>query len=116
VPANRIIVKMQTNVGDIDLGDFTDISKTFADPFFGNANKTTPTRWKVQHLEGNNWIDSYVFTENDTRDDGSPIITHDGYVELQYRLKNIPDNFKDSFVFAETFSSSTLLPNESING
>jgi hypothetical protein len=116
VPANRIIVKMQTNVGDIDLGDFTDISRTFADPFFGNANKTTPTRWKVQHLEGNNWIDSYVFTENDTRDDGSPIITHDGYVELQYRLKNIPDNFKDSFVFAETFSSSTLLPNESING
>ena len=116
VPANRIIVKMQTNVGDIDLGDFTDISRTFADPFFGNANKTTPTRWKVQHLEGNNWTDSYVFTENDTRDDGSPIITHDGYVELQYRLKNIPDNFKDSFVFAETLSSSTLLPTESING
>jgi len=116
VPANRIIVKMQTNVGDIDLGDFTDISRTFEDPFFGNANKTTPTRWKVQHLEDNNWVDSYVFTENDTRDDGSPIITHDGYVELQYRLKNIPDNFKDSFVFAKTFSSSTLLPNESING
>jgi hypothetical protein len=116
VPANRIIVKMQTNVGDIDLGDFTDISKTFADPFFGNANKTTPTRWKVQHLEGDNWVDSYVFTENDTRDDGSAIITHDGYVELQYRLKNIPDSFKDSFVFAETFSSSTLLPSESING
>jgi hypothetical protein len=116
VPANRIIIKMQTNVGDIDLGDFTDISRTFADPFFGNANKTTPTRWKVQHLEGDNWVDSYVFTENDTRDDGSPIISHDGYVELQYRLKNIPDNFKDSFVFAETFSSSTLLPTESING
>jgi hypothetical protein len=116
VPANRIIVKMQTNVGDIDLGDFTDISRTFEDPFFGNVNKTTPTRWKVQHLEENNWVDSYVFTENDTRDDGSPIIAHDGYVELQYRLKNIPDNFKDSFVFAETFSSSTLLPTESING
>ena len=116
VPANRIIVKMQTNVGDIDLGDFTDISRTFTDPFFGNANKTTPTRWRVQHLEGDNWVDSYVFTENDTRDDGSAIITHDGYVELQYRLKNIPDSFKDSFVFAKTFSSSTLLPTESING
>jgi hypothetical protein len=107
---------MQTNVGDINLGDFTDISRTFADPFFGNANKTTPTRWKVQYLEENNWVDAYVFTENDVREDGSPIITHDGYVELQYRLKNIPDNFKNSFVFAETFSSSTLLPNESING
>jgi len=116
VPANRIIVKMQTNVGDIDLGDFTDISRTFADPFFGNANKTTPTRWKVQYLEGNNWIDAYVFTENDVRDNGSPIITHDGYVELQYRVKNIPTNFNDSFIHVETLSSSTLLPNESING
>jgi hypothetical protein len=116
VPANRIIIKMQTNIGDIDLGDFTDISKTFSDPFFGDANKTTPTRWKVQYLEEDNWVDAYVFTENDVRDDGSAIIAHDGYVELQYRLKNIPDNFKDSFVFAETFSSSTLLPTESING
>ena len=116
VPANRIIVKMQTNVGDINLGVFTDISKTFEDPFFGNANKTTPTRWKIQHLEGNNWADSYVFTENDTRDNGSPIITHDGYVELQYRIKNIPINFNDSFIHVETISSSTLLPNESING
>jgi len=116
VPANRIIIKMQTNVGDINLGDFTDISRTFADPFFGNENKTTPTRWKVQYLEGNNWIDAYVFTENDVRDDGSPIITHDGYVELQYRIKNIPTNFNDSFIHVETISSSTLLPNESING
>jgi hypothetical protein len=116
VPANRIIVKMQTNVGDINLGAFTDISKTFNDPFFGNENKTTPTRWKIQHLEENNWVDSYVFTENDTRDNGSPIITHDGYVELQYRIKNIPTNFNNSFIHVETISSSTLLPNESING
>ena len=116
VPANRIIVKMQTNVGDINLGDFTDISRTFADPFFGNENKTTPTRWKVQYLEGSNWVDAYVFTENDVRDDGSPVIAHDGYVELQYRIKNIPTNFNDSFIHVETLSSSTLLPNESING
>lgn len=116
VPANRIIVKMQTNVGDIDLGDFTDISRTFTDPFFGNANKTTPTRWKVQYLEENNWVDAYVFTENDTRSDGSPVIAHDGYVELQYRVKNIPTTFEDSFIHVETLSSSTLLPVESING
>ena len=116
VPANRIIVKMQTNIGDIDLGDFTDISRTFADPLYGNVNKTTPTRWKIQYLEENNWIDAYIFNENDVREDGSAIITHDGYVELQYALKNIPDKFKDSFVIAETFSSSTLLPTKSING
>jgi hypothetical protein len=116
IPANRIIVKMQTNVGDIDLGDFTDISKTFPDPFYGNINKTTPTRWKVQYLEEDNWVDAYIFNENDLRDNGSPIISHDGYVELQYGLKNIPDNFKDSFIFAETLSSTTLLPSESLNG
>ena len=116
VPTNRIIVKMQTNVGDIDLGDFTDISKTFADPLYGDVNKTTPTRWKIQYLEENDWVDAYVFNENDLREDGSAIISNDGYVELQYALKNIPDKFKDTFVIAETFSSLTLLPTESIHG
>ena len=116
VPTNRIVVKMQTNVGDIDLGDFTDNSKTFTDPLYGNANKTTPTRWKIQYLEENNWTDAYIFNENDLRENGLPIISSNGYVELQYALKNIPDKFKDSFVIAETFSSATLLPTESVNG
>jgi hypothetical protein len=116
VPTNRIVVKMQTNVGDINLGDFTDISRTFADPLYGNANKTTPTRWKIQYLEGDNWADAYAFNENDLREDGSEIISNDGYIELQYALKNIPDKFKDNFVLAETFSSSTLLPTESVDG
>jgi len=116
VPTNRIIIKMQTNVGDIDLGDFTDISKTFPDPLYGNINKTTPTRWKVQYLEENNWNDAYIFNENDLRENGSAIISNDGYVELQYGLKNIPNKFKDTFIIAEIFSSSTLLPTESVNG
>ena len=116
VPANRIIVKMQTNVGDIDLGTFTDISKTFPDPFYGDNNRTTPTRWRIQYLNGDNWTDAYVFNENDLREDGSQIVKNDGYVELQYGLTNLPDNFKDSFVFAETLSSSTLLPTVSITG
>jgi hypothetical protein len=116
VPANRIIVKMQTNVGDIDLGTFTDISKTFPDPFYGDNNRTTPTRWKIQYLNGDNWTDAYVFNENDLREDGSQIVKNDGYVELQYGLTNLPDNFKDTFVFAETLSSSTLLPTVSITG
>ena len=116
VPANRIIVKMQTNVGDIDLGTFTDISKTFSDPFYGDSNRTTPTRWKIQYLDSNNWIDAYVFNENDLREDGTQIIKNDGYIELQYGLINIPDKFKDTFVFAETISSATLLPDQSING
>jgi hypothetical protein len=111
VPTNRLVVKMQTNVGDIELGDFTDISKTFADPFFGNSNKTTPTRWRIQYLDENNWTDAYVINENDLREDGTDIVKPDGYVELQYGIKNIPDNFQDTFIFAETLSSSTLLTN-----
>ena len=116
IPTNRLIVKMQTNIGDIDFGNFKDISKIFSDPFYGNANKTTPARWKIQILEENNWIDAYVFNENDLREDGSEIIPHDGYVELQYGIKNIPDKFKDIFFQAGTYSSSTLLPDTSING
>ena len=40
IPANRIIVKMQTNVGDVDLAPFTNFSSTFADPLYGDENKT----------------------------------------------------------------------------
>ena len=116
VPTNRIIVKMQTNVGDIDLGTFTDISKTFTDPFYGDSNRTTPTRWRIQYLDGNNWTDAYIFNENDLRENGTQIVKHDGYVELQYGLTNIPDKFKDTFVFAETIASATLLPDQSFNG
>jgi hypothetical protein len=116
VPTNRIVVKMQTNVGDIDLGTFTDISKTFADPFYGDNNRTTPTRWRIQYLDADNWTDAYIFNENDLREDGTQIVKHDGYVELQYGLTNIPDKFKDTFIFAETFASATLLPDKSING
>ena len=115
VPANRLIIKMQTNVGDIDQGPFTTPTGSIADPLFGTANRTTPARWRVQYLEDNNWTDAYVFTENDLREDGSQVIGSDGYVELQYGLI-IPETYKDTFVFAETLSSESLLPTESING
>jgi hypothetical protein len=115
VPANRLIIKMQTNVGDVDQGPFTTASGSIDDPLFGNANRTTPARWRIQYLEDNNWTDAYVFTENDLREDGSQVIGSDGYVELQYGLI-IPEIYKDVFVFAETMSSESLLPTESING
>jgi len=115
VPANRIIVKMQTGVGTVDLGPFTTATGTQADPLFGNANKTTPARWRVQYLNGDNWVDAYTFRENDTRADGSAIIGPDGYVELQYGLI-VPDAYKDIYRFAETLSSTTLLPEASLLG
>ena len=115
VPANRLVVKMQTNVGTVDLTNFTNFSSTTPDPLYGDTNKTTPKRWKIQYLKNNNWVDAYSFNENSTRSDGTQIIQPDGYVELEYGLI-IPDTFKENFVFAETYSSETLLPEQSING
>ena len=115
VPANRLIVKMQTNVGDVDLGPFTTSTGSIDDPLFGDENKTTPVRWKIQYLQNNNWVDAISFSENDVRADDSPIIGSDGYVEIQYGLI-IPETYKDIFIYAETLSSDTLLPEASILG
>lgn len=117
IPANRVVIKMQTNVGDVDLGPFSTNIGSTDDPLFGTVNQTTPSRWKVQYLSGTEWIDLYTFNEFTTRDDeeNSPIIGSDGYVELEYGLI-IPDAYKDIFVFAETLSSDTLLPESSVTG
>ena len=115
IPTNKIVVKMQTGVGDIDLGPFKTGSTSFSDPFFGDVNKTTPARWKVQYLNNNNWTDLYNFTENDTREDGTAIIGPNGYVELGYGLI-IPEEYRSSFIFAERYSSNTLLPDRSVEG
>ena len=115
VPANRIVIKMQTNVGNIDLGPFKKNNVSFSDPLFGEANKTTPQRWKIQYLYNNTWADAFVATESTTREDGSPVIGSDGYVEIQYGL-NIPNTYKESFKFVKKLSSETLLPEASIHG
>ena len=115
VPANRLVVKMQTNVGTADLGTFTTQSGTLQDPLYGTTNKTTPVRWKIQYLNENSWIDAYSFDENSVRDDDTAIIPEDGYVELEYGLK-IPDAYKTTFTFIEKIASTTLLPEQSFNG
>ena len=115
VPANRLVIKMQTNVGTADLGPFKDGSKLIDDPLYGSINQTTPDRWKVQYLKDNNWVNAYSFNENSLRDNGSSIIGPDGYLELQYGII-IPDDYKDIFVYAEKISSITLLPQKSYNG
>jgi hypothetical protein len=67
VPANRIVIKMQTNVGSVDLGPFSNSSGSFSDPLYGDANKTTPVKWKIQSLQGNNWVDIINFNSGTTR-------------------------------------------------
>ena len=115
VPANRIIVKMQTNVGDVNLGPFTNASKTFDDPLANQANKTTPVKWRIEYLKDNSWVEAYKFEAGDLRSDGTPIVKSDGYVELQYGLI-VPTQYENKFVFAETISSVSQRPESSIDG
>jgi hypothetical protein len=115
VPANRITVKMQTNVGTVDLGPFTNSLGTFSDPFFGEENKTSPVKWKIQYLENNNWVTAASFDENSVRQNGLPIVQEDGHVELSYGLI-IPERYQDLFFYAGELSSSSLLPEYAIPG
>lgn len=115
VPSNRIVIKMQTNVGSIDLGPFSSSSGSSADPLYGDNNKTTPSKWKVQYLKESNWVDIIGFNSSSTRSDGTPIIKSDGYVELAYGLK-IPSKYKDVFIKAEEYNNESFLPEQSING
>jgi hypothetical protein len=115
VPANRIVVKMQTNVGTIDLGPFQTATESLADPLYGDTNKTTPVKWKIQYLDNNNWTDAYSFDQNTLRDNGTAAIQADGYVEIEFGLI-VPEQYQNNFVYAETLSSETLLPSESIVG
>ena len=115
VPTNRIVVKMQTNVGEVDLGPFKTSTTSINDPLYGDANKTTPVKWKIQYLEGNNWTDAYSFDQNTLRDDGSAAIQSNGYIELEFGLI-VPEEYRDIFFYIEKLPSQSLLPNDSING
>jgi hypothetical protein len=103
VPANRVVIKMQTNVGSIQSANIFNISSAFSDPFFGNENKTTPVSWKIQYLENNSWIDLASFNESSTRRDGSQIIGPDGYVEMVYGLI-VPEAYLDIFNYVKQVS------------
>jgi len=109
VPANRIVIKTQTNVGSVDLGPFKNSSETFDDPFFGFSNQTTPTEWKIQYLHNDNWTDAMSFVASSLRRNGDPILGPDGYLELYYGL-SIPDKYYDIFNYEKEVSSESLLP------
>lgn len=113
VPANRIVIKMQTNVGAVDFGVFTINGVDIPDPFYGNDNKTTPLRWKVQCLIGNTWVEAISFDENSERLNGNPIIGNDGYVELAYGPV-IPEKYKSSFNLIKQLTHPSLVPDASV--
>jgi hypothetical protein len=115
IPANRIVVKMQTHVGDLNLGPFATESGPFEDPFFGDTNKTSPVNWKIQYLQNNNWVDAISFNASSTRNDGSAIVKSDGYVEIQYGLI-IPQRYRNRFFEIDQLSSVDFLPETSLDG
>lgn len=118
VPTNRIVVKMQTHVGSVDLGTFYDpnLGLSYNDPFFGDENSKTPKRWSIQYLDKfNNWVDAISFNGESKRSDGSPIIKSDGYVELEYGLI-VPERYQSIFVHAETLSNIAFRPSVTITG
>jgi hypothetical protein len=88
IPINRIVIKMQTNVGTENLGSIFDGNVKIPDPLydyeFSIVNRTVPIDWKVQYLDptSSTWEDVKVFNSADN----SPIprINRNGYLELQY--------------------------------
>ena len=116
VPANKIVVKMQTNVGDVDLGTLRYGDTSIQDPLYGNSNKTTPAKWRIEKLDqDDSWVTITSFDETSLRSDGTPIIGFDGHVELSYGLQ-IPLEYSDIFIFAETIPNITLLPDTAPEG
>lgn len=109
VPTNKLIFKMQTNVGEINLGPFRVDDQEIADPFYGFENQTTPQRWKVEILKENNWVEIISFDENSTDSNGNPVIKSDGYVELSYGL-TLPEAYESSYIYVGQIANESLLP------
>lgn len=103
VPANRIVVKMQTHIGTVPLRQGVDV-------FFGQENASTPVRWRIQYLDGGNtWVDAIRFDENSTRADGSVIVPEDGFVEVCYGPL-VPEIYRSSFKLLGKKPHATLMP------
>jgi hypothetical protein len=115
VAANRIVLKMQTNVGDINKTPFFTLNGRINDPFFGDENKTTPSEWQVDVLVDGTWQKAFGASPLDKRSDGSAIIGSDGYVELYFGLI-VPKQFSSRFVFKSELSSVDALPDSGVDG
>jgi hypothetical protein len=117
IAANRIVVKMQTNLSENGQNEIRTIDGLVRpDPFFNEEDSSVPERWKIQYLDENNsWIDAISFDETSSRRDGSEIVKWDGHLEIYYGIK-VPEEYKDSFNFVSSLSSSAQLPLALING
>ena len=109
VPTNKLVFKMQTNVGEVNLGPFRIDDEEINDPLFGFENQTTPQRWRIEVLRENDWVQVISFDENSVDENGNPIIKSDGYVEISYGL-NLPEAYASSYVYVGEIADESLLP------
>jgi hypothetical protein len=110
VNANRLVVKMQTNVGTVDLGTVRTIDDEYIDdPLYDYEYASVPKHWQIQVLAPDDtWVDAASFTHLSTRSDSSPIVPKDGMVELFYGIKP-PVGYIDTFDFLG-YIDVTMLP------
>jgi hypothetical protein len=117
IPANRIVVKMQTGVGDYDLspnaqGYKKNNNEVMPDPFyeapnnvFPLENQKTPLAWKIQYLNNEDeWVTATTFLYDTVRANNKRIIGSNGYVEIAYGITNAPIPFKLLGEFASQYA------------
>lgn len=107
VAANRIVVKMQTQVGPVDNGEIRTPYGVINDPLYGPENACTPRLWRIEVLRGTTWSTVKSFNADITRSDGTPIVDWDGYVELDYGLQ-VPERYTTSRYRGQLISDTNL--------
>jgi len=115
IPSNKIVVKMQTHVGDIDLGPFRTEEGTISDPLYGYRNSRTPVRWRIEVLKNDVWTTAKSFDEFSIDEEGQPIIKSDGYIEISYGIV-VPEQYKNIFFYKGEISDISLLPEQEVEG
>jgi len=113
--ANRLVFKMQTNVGTVNQAPLFNLNGESGDPLYGFENQTTPSKWHIDVLAGSEWKTVKSFDETSLRKDGSRIVGPDGYLELAYGLI-IPEKYEENFAYYGELSSESALPVIGTNG
>lgn len=107
VATNRIVIKVQTNVGDFQGSSAFTGTQAISDPFYGTLNSTIPLRWTIQGLKNGVWQDLYRANENSDPATNTPLFGPDGYLEIQWGL-NIPQSYEELFFLnGEIITSET---------
>lgn len=122
VPANRIVVKMQTNVTTVsdtiqNTTNSSQASVSTTNPFYENptatatVNQTTPLKWNIEYLDSaGNWQIAKSFNKDSRRSDNTRVIGADGYVEIAFGISNIPATYTNSFFVMGSYTTSSSLP------